>query len=92
MRGKGFRLNLDQELSLHTHTHTHVHTHTTSLVAHIVKKKTACNAGDPVLIPRSGRLSGEGNGNPLQYSAWRSPKTEEPGRLQSMGSQRVGQD
>ena len=24
--------------------------------------------------------------------AWRSPWTEEPGRLQSMGSQRVGQD
>ena len=24
--------------------------------------------------------------------AWRSPCTEEPGRLQSMGSQRVGQD
>ena len=24
--------------------------------------------------------------------AWRSPWTEEPGRLQSMGSQRVGRD
>ena len=24
--------------------------------------------------------------------AWRMPGTEEPGRLQSMGSQRVGQD
>ena len=24
--------------------------------------------------------------------AWRTPWTEEPGRLQSMGSQRVGQD
>ena len=24
--------------------------------------------------------------------AWKSPWTEEPGRLQSMGSQRVGQD
>ena len=39
MRGKGFRLNLDQELSLHTHTHTH--THKTSLVAHRVKKLPA---------------------------------------------------
>ena len=30
---------------------------------------------------------GEGNGNPLQYSVlW----TEEPGGLQSMGSQRAG--
>ena len=28
---------------------------------------------------------GEGNGNPLQYT-WKIPWTEEPGRLQSMGS------
>ena len=33
---------------------------------------------------------GEGNGNPLQYSSWRIPWTEEPGGLQSMGSRRVG--
>ena len=26
------------------------------------------NAGDPGSIPESGRSSGEGNGNPLQYS------------------------
>jgi len=31
-------------------------------------KLSACNAGDPGLIPGSGRSSGEGNGNPLQYS------------------------
>ena len=31
-------------------------------------KVSACNAGDPGLIPGSGRSSGEGNGNPLQYS------------------------
>ena len=31
-------------------------------------KESACNAGDPGLIPRSGRSPGEGNGNPLQYS------------------------
>ena len=30
--------------------------------------KTACNAGDPVSIPGSGRSPGEGNGCPLQYS------------------------
>ena len=34
-------------------------------------------------------LSGEGNGNPLQYSSWRVLWTEEPGGLQSIGSQRV---
>ena len=31
-------------------------------------KDSACNAGDPGLIPGSGRASGEGNGHPLQYS------------------------
>ena len=31
-------------------------------------KASACNAGDPGLIPGWGRSSGEGNGNPLQYS------------------------
>ena len=31
-------------------------------------KESACNAGDLGLIPGLGRSSGEGNGNPLQYS------------------------
>ena len=31
-------------------------------------KEYACNAGDPGLIPGSGRSPGEGHGNPLQYS------------------------
>ena len=31
-------------------------------------KKSACNAGDPGLIPGLGRSPGEGNGYPLQYS------------------------
>ena len=31
-------------------------------------KESACNAGDPSLIPGSGRSPGEGNGNPLQCS------------------------
>ena len=33
----------------------------------------------------------EGNSTPLQTLAWKIPWVEEPGRLQSMGSQRVGQ-
>ena len=53
-------------------------------------KKSACNAGDLGLIPGLGRSPGEGHDNPLQYSAWRIPGREEPGRLQSMESQRVG--
>ena len=55
-------------------------------------KASACSAGDLGLIPGSGRSPGEGNGNPLQYSCLEIPWTEEPGRLQSMGSQRVGHD
>ena len=31
-------------------------------------KESACNVGDLGSIPGSGRSSGEGNGNPLQYS------------------------
>ena len=55
-----------------------------------VGKESACNAGYLGLIPGSGRSPGEGNGNPLWYSAWRIPSTEEPGRLQFMGSQESG--
>ena len=36
-------------------------------------KESACNAGVIGLIPGSGRSPGEGNGNPLQYPAWRIP-------------------
>ena len=31
-------------------------------------KESACNVGNPALIPGSGRSPGEGPGNPLQYS------------------------
>ena len=31
-------------------------------------KASACNAGDPGLVPGLGRFPGEGNGNQLQYS------------------------
>ena len=34
-------------------------------------KEATCNAGDPSLIPGSGRSTGEGIGYPLQYS-WAS--------------------
>ena len=61
-----------------------------SLVALGVKNPLA-NAGDPRdtgLIPGSGRSPGGGHGTSLQCS-WRIPWTEEPGRLQSIGLQRV---
>ena len=31
-------------------------------------KESGCNAGDPSLVPESGRFPGEGDGYPLQYS------------------------
>ena len=34
-------------------------------------KESACDAGDPGLIPGLGRATGEGIGHPLQYS-WAS--------------------
>ena len=36
-------------------------------------KESACNAGDLDLILGSGRFSGEGNGNALQYSCLGNP-------------------
>ena len=36
-------------------------------------KASACNAGDPGLIPGLGRSSGEGNGKPLQYACLEKP-------------------
>ena len=36
-------------------------------------KESACNTGDPGLMPGSGRSPGEGNGYPLQYSCLENP-------------------
>ena len=36
-------------------------------------KESDCNAGDPGLIPGSGRSSEEGHGNPLEYSCLENP-------------------
>ena len=47
-------------------------------------KEAACNAGDLVLIPGSGRSPGEGNDYPLQCSCLEN-SAESPGGLQSMG-------
>jgi len=46
-------------------------------------KESTCNLGDLGSVPGLGRSPGEGNGYPLQYFCL------EPGRIQSMGSQRV---
>jgi len=51
-----------------------------------VVKNPPANVGDTGLIPGSGRSSGEGNGNSSIF-AWELLWTEEPGGLQSTGSQ-----
>ena len=52
--------------------------------------RLAYNAGEPSSSPGLGRSYEKGNGTPLQYSCLENPMDGEPGRLQSMGSQRVG--
>ena len=44
------------------------------------------DSGDTVSIPEWGRSPGGGNGNPLQYLAWKIPWIKETGGLQSTGS------
>ena len=57
-----------------------IYQHSMAVVAQLVKK-SACSAGDLGSIPALGRSPGEGNGNPLQYSAWRILWTKELGGL-----------
>ena len=49
----------------------------------------AGDAGDASLIPESGRSLEEEMATPSSILDWKIPWTEEPGGLQSMGSQRV---
>ena len=52
-------------------------------------KESTCSAGDQGSIPESRRSLEKGMATHSSIVAWRIPWTEEPGRLQSMGSQRV---
>ena len=53
-------------------------------------KASAYNVGDPGSIPRSGCPLEKEMATHSIIHAWKIPWTEEPGGLQSMGSQRVG--
>ena len=55
-----------------------------------VVKNLPANAGDTGLIRGSGRYPEDSLATHSSILAWRIPWTEEPGGLQSMGSQRVG--
>ena len=52
----------------------------------------ACSELARAGLALSGVSPGEGNGTPLQHSCLENPRTEEPGRLPSMGSLGVGHD
>ena len=67
------------------------HSETHGLPCNSNSKEPACNAGDQGSIPGLGSSSGEGNGNPLQYSCLDN-SIEKPGGLQSLGLQRVRHD
>ena len=76
----------------HQESDTTEQLHLTSLRVALVVKNLLTNTGDTRnvgLIPGSGRSPGVGSGNPLQYSCLENFMDREPGRLQSMGSQRV---
>ena len=57
-----------------------------------VVKKLPAKHGDLGSIPGLGSSPGEVNGTHFSILAWEIPWTEEPGALQSIGSQGVGQD
>ena len=52
-------------------------------------KEPVCSVGDPGLFPGSGRSSGEGHGNPLQYSCLENPTDEGSWQVTVHGVQRV---
>ena len=56
----------------------------------LVGKESACSAGELGSIPGSENSIEKGMATHFGILAWRFPWTEEPGRLQSMGLQRVG--
>ena len=55
-------------------------------------KESACDAENPRLIPKSGRFLEKEIATHSSILAWRISRTEKPGELPSLGSQRVGYD
>ena len=81
-------------MSIHTYIQV-----STNLLLHVYRsdyiprgsdsKESACNEGNPSLIPGLGRSLGEGNGNPLQYSCLENPMGRGAWQAtESTGSQR----
>ena len=57
-----------------------------------ISQETKLVTKDAGSIPGSRRSPVEGNSSHSRVLAWRIPRTEEPGGLQSMGSHKVGHD
>ena len=74
-------------MDIHTHTQSDIYPYIPGVSD---SKESDWNARDPVWRRR--RSSGKGNGYPLQCCCLENSWTEEPGELQSMWSQRFGQD
>ena len=75
-------MNCFLQMGLYTfNINSHEHNLHTGFPCSSVGKESACSAGILDSIPGSGRSSGEGNGNPFQYSCLGNSWTEEPGGL-----------
>ena len=68
-----------------------VYMHGASLVAQLVKNLPAMQETQVLPLGQENALK-EGMASHFSILAWRIPWTEEPGRLQSVGLQRVGHD
>ena len=75
---------------IYTHIHTHIHIWA-SLVAHTVKSLPAIQETEVRSLDWEDALEKE-MATHSSTIAWKIPWTEEPGRLQSMESQRVRHD
>ena len=62
------------------------------LLGGTVVKNPSANAGDPGSVPGWEDALEKEMATHSSILAWKIPQMEEPGRLQSMGSQRVGHD
>ena len=80
--------------TLYTHTHTHTHTSyilllsSTTFVVQMIKRLPAMRETWVQSLGQEDPLE-EGQATHSSIPAWKIPLTEEPGGLQTMGSQRV---
>ena len=82
------------------YTHTHTHTHTLSLSLSLTETSDMFQMVKSLSKMLETQVRSLGQEDPLEKEmathsstlTWKIPWTEEPGRLQFMGSQRVGHD